>query len=182
MLYKYIQNVPKSFDDFDVNIKSYKSKKILDSYIKKVRKFLMDYEENNKLLENEKGESRKEFSDEDILNAIEMVYYDSVQSPPVRLRISLSNMIEKLWFLYGVIAFLLNSAVFLYSRNRLPFQDGGVSIDEEGMKVATYKELADGLYQKYLMGLKEEKIRYNIETFYGNGGYGTSFPGVNYFY
>jgi hypothetical protein len=152
------------------------TKRPLDSYIKKVRKYLKDYKVKNQLLEDEDGNPIEENTDEDILNAIEFVYYDAVQCPPVRMHIPLSEMSHKLWFLWGVVAFILDSTALDNVRNALAVQDGGVAIDPETYKASTYAGIAAGLALRYERGLKAEKVRYNYENFYGGQGYGTDPP------
>lgn len=148
----------------------------LDAYIKKVRKFLKDYKKNNQLMADEDGNAIEENTDEDIMNAIEFIYYDAVQAPPVRMNIPLSEMSNKLWFLWGVIAFILDSTALGNVRNALAVQDGGVAIDPETYRAATYSSLADKLSAKYNEGLMRDKIRFNYENFYGSSGYGTDIP------
>jgi len=152
------------------------TKRPLDAYVKKVRKYLKDYKAKNQLLEDADGNPTEENTDEDILNAIEFVYYDAVQRPPVRMYIPLSEMSNKLWFLWGVVAFLLDSTALENARNALAVQDGGVSIDPETYRAGTYANIAAGLAIKYENGLRAEKIRYNYENFYGGQGYGTDPP------
>ena len=156
------------------------TKRPLDAYIKKVRKYLRDYKAKNQLLVDEDGNSIEENTNEDIMNAIEFVYFDAVQCPPVRMNIPLSHMSHKLWFLWGVVAFLLDSDALDNARNALAVQDGGVGIDPETYKAGIYSSIAANLAVKYENGLRAEKVRYNLENFFGGQGYGTNPPSSAY--
>lgn len=145
----------------------------LDQYVNKVRMYLRDFKQKNKLLEDDNGNPRVENTNEEIQNAIEFVYYDAVQAPPVKMNIPLSEMSAKIWFLWGVVAFLLDSNAIENSRNALAVSDGGATIDPETYKVSTYSNIAINLWTKYTDGLTKDKIRFNYENFYSGSQIGT---------
>jgi hypothetical protein len=138
--------------------------------------YLRDFKAKNQLTEDIDGNPIEENTEEEIRNAIEFVYYDAIQAPPVRFNMPLSEMSKKLWFLWGVIAFILDSTALENVRNALPVSDGGVSIDPETYRANTYSNIAANLTNKYNEGLMADKIRYNYQNFYGGQGYGTDPP------
>lgn len=151
----------------------------LETYIKRIRLHLKDFAERNQLIDGE------ESTDAQIEEAITSVYNHCVIAPPKKMDIPLLDMTKFMWFKFGVIAQLLDAEALLNIRNTLPYQDGGVQIDEN-YKAGPYSTYAMNLFSKFEMGLKEQKIRYNIDSFqwggtdwmygrnygYGNNSYG----------
>ena len=133
-----------------------------ESYIKRIRKYLKDFEEKNDLL------NRLESEDEDIEEAIDSVYNHAVISPPIKLTQSLEDMTKYLWFRFGVIAFLLDSEAILNIRNTLPYSDSGTHVDENA-KAGPYTNMAINYWGKFDQGLKELKLKQNLESFGWNG-------------
>jgi len=146
---------------------------VLQQYTNKVRIFFRDFAAKNELLEDSEGNPRQENTNDEIKFAIESVYLDSCQAPPKVWVKPLSELQNKLWFMWGVCAFLLDSNTFLNARNTLPMQDGGVEINPEGYKVTMYSQAAINLWAKYDAGLIKDKIRYNYESFYADSNVGT---------
>lgn len=134
----------------------------LENYTKRVRLYLKDFDDRNELIK------RKESSDEEIMEAIQSVYDHCVMAPPVKMPIPLGEMTKFLWFKFGVVSQLLDSEAILNIRNALPYQDGGVQIDEN-YKAGPYSTYASNLWQKFEVALKEQKLRYNIDNFSWGG-------------
>lgn len=153
---------------------------VLQEFKNKVRVFLKDFKEKNGLLEDIDGNQRVENTDDEIKFAIEAIYNDSCEAPPKRWKIPLSSASKRLWFLYGVVGFLLDMNTFENARNTLPMSDGGVEINPEGFKTTQYANAALLFKQKYEDLLFKDKVRYNIESFYGDGVEGTSLT-ANYY-
>jgi hypothetical protein len=148
----------------------------LETYIKRIRLFLKDFTEKNQLLDGE------ESTNDVISEAITSVYNHCVIAPPVKMDMPLEDMTKFIWFKFGVVSQLLDSEAILNIRNTLPYQDGGVQVDEN-YKAGPYSTYAINLWQKFETGLKEQKLRYNIDKFrwggtdwvYGhNYGYGNN--------
>ena len=133
----------------------------LETYTKRIRLHLKDFAEKNQLILEKSG---IESSDEAIQEAITSVYNHCVVAPPKRMELSLADMTKFIWFKFGVVSQLLDSEAILNIRNTLPYQDGGVQIDEN-YKAGPYSTYASNLWQKFEMGLKEQKIHYNIDSF-----------------
>lgn len=143
---------------------------VKDKYILEIRSFLRDYKEKNQLLMGE-----FETEDSAIGTAIDAVYRHAVNEPPIVLRnISLETMINFLWFKYGVVAYILDSVVFENLRNALPYQDGGVQIDEN-YKAGPFQLLAKQYQDKFDVELQKFKIKYNYSSF-NWGGTSDSYP------
>lgn len=146
----------------------------LETYIKRIRLHLKDFAERNQLIDGE------ESTDAQIEEAIISIYNHCVIAPPKKMDIPLLDMTKFMWFKFGVIAQLLDAEALLNIRNTLPYQDGGVQIDEN-YKAGPYSTYAMNLFSKFEMGLKEQKIRYNIDSFQW-GGTDWMYGGSNYGY
>lgn len=129
-----------------------------EKYINRIRKYLKDLVAKNQLLDGFESE------DEDIEEAIDSVYDHLVISPPIKMDISLNDATKYLWFRWGVIAFLLDSEAILNTRNTLPYNDGGTHVDENA-KAGPYSQMAINYWQKFDLGLRDAKLRYNLQTF-----------------
>ena len=135
-----------------------------EKYITEIRNYMRDFEERNEILLDQ-----KESSDAQIESAIDAVYRHAVNAPPVKLEgTTLEDLANMLWFKYGVVAQLLESIVIENIRNTLPYQDGGIQIDEN-YKAGPYSQMAQTMQQKFDLGLSAYKLKYNIESFSWGG-------------
>jgi len=137
-------------------------------FVSSLREELRDYPESNELLTDSEGKPRKETKDRFLLNATNIIYNDAVERPPKRMPIPINQMINFLWFRRGVLSYILESVAFENIRNQMPISDGGVSIDEN-LKGNTFYSIAQKLKNDYELGLSDQKIKYNYDTF-GWGG------------
>ncbi len=144
-----------------------------ERYIGRIRRYLKDFKEKNKLMEDIDGTQIEESSDEMINDAIDAVYDDALIAPPVKLVLSLNEITKHLWFLYGVCGYLLDSAALESIRNTMPLQDGGISIDDN-FKSGPFTNAAQNLWAKYAEGLTRLKLKTNIEAFEWIGTSGRS--------
>lgn len=144
-----------------------------EKYIGRVRRYLRDFKEKNKLLEDMEGDNAEESTDEMINDAIDAVFDDATIAPPVKLNIPLEDLTKHLFFLYGVTAFLLDSVAIESIRNTMPLQDGGISIDDN-FKSGPFSTAAQNLWAKYAEGLTRLKLKTNIEQFEWLGTSGRS--------
>ncbi len=144
-----------------------------EKYVTRIRRFLKDTIAKNQLIDGLESE------DEDIEEAIDSVYDHFVIAPPVRLDVPFEDATKHLWFRWGVLAFLLDSEAIMNIRNELPYSDGGVNINENA-KSGPYTQLALNYWQKFDAGLRDLKLKHNLESFPwgGTGWYEDSYLGM----
>jgi hypothetical protein len=131
-----------------------------DEFKNKVRDYIKDHPVLNKLIE-------QEFTDSDIDFAIDLAIDDFNNTPPYSLTINSFNEFPSLSLLLdGTLIFLLRGRQLWYSRNRLPYMDGDISVDPYN-KAGEYAAIINQIAQNYVntkMMLKKTK---NLEEFYG---------------
>lgn len=95
---------------------------VMDKAIGRLRKFLRDIDELNKLLEG------KESTDSQLRMAIEDALDDWNSTPPRLAPAKLENHPSPRLLLRGAAIEVLCSAGIFYSRNRLNYSDGGITV------------------------------------------------------
>ena len=118
-----------------------------------IRMFLVDYPEVNKLLDKE------EFSPERIMAAIKMTVMRFNEMSP-HTRYLPETFPFKYMLLIGVVAHLLKSEVLYRNRNRLQYNDGGISIDDNAM-ADTYAAIMGKMDLDFKEAAKSKKIEIN---------------------
>lgn len=131
-----------------------------EEYIAKFRDFIKDHPDLNKLIP-------QEFTPVQIDFAIEQVLDDYNNTPPLFSdKITFENFPSFRLMFLGTILFLLQGQQLWYSRNRLPYVDGDITIDPYN-KIGEYSSLINMFFQEYINlknGFKKAK---NMEDFYG---------------
>jgi hypothetical protein len=101
-----------------------------------------------------------EFEDTEIAAAMRWVVDRWNNTPPPVCMYSYANFPYRYWWIRGTMIQLLNIAVKRYARNRLPYQAGGVTIDDQN-KAAEYQGIADREFKEFEEWFKMEKRRQN---------------------
>ena len=94
----------------------------MDQYVGRLRKFLRDIDELNKLLDG------KESSDSQLRMAIEDALDDWNITPPLIAKVTLENHPSRRLLIRGAAIEVLTSAGIFYARNRLNYSDGGITV------------------------------------------------------
>ena len=102
-----------------------------------------------------------EFEDTEIVAAIRWVVDKWNDTPPPVDRYSYFNFPFRYWWLKGTCIELLRLAARRYARNRLAYQAGGVTIDDQN-KAGDYEGLASRMYAEFDEWFKMEKRRQNM--------------------
>lgn len=109
-----------------------------------------------------------EFSDAEITLAIRHTVDLWNETPPPVVYYSTENFPYRYWWTRGTMAHLLQMAARRYMRNRLAYQAGGVSIDDQS-KAAEYMQHAGQLLDEYKEWMLKEKVRINMESCWATG-------------
>lgn len=128
-------------------------------FINRVRDYIKDRPELNKLFD-------REFTDADIDLAIDLAIDDYNNTPPVLANVEYKDFPSLALLFKGVIIYLLQGKQLWYSRNRLPYMDGNISIDPYN-KAPEYFQLISMLSQEYYNMKMQIKKTQNLENFYG---------------
>lgn len=139
----------------------------------RIRTYLSDYKEKNKLLVDEDGNPVEETSDDMIYLAIDVMVDDANSTPPIVTRFTVEEWMKHKFFLFGCVAWILDSVSIENIRNTMPMGDGGVNIDDT-YKAGPFSTHALNLWGKYEEGLKQLKIKTNLESMDWLGTSGTS--------
>lgn len=91
-------------------------------YLGMLRKFLRDIDELNKLLD------RKESSDNQLQLALDMALDDWNMTPPIFYPATYESVPSPNLLIRGAVIQVLTSAGILYSRNKLDYSDGGITV------------------------------------------------------
>lgn len=102
--------------------------------------------------------------------------------PNIGVRHSVQSFPYRYWWLEATRAELYRILGEWLRRNRLPFQGGGMNVDEVGTKAQEYRQDATETWQRYEAWVRSEKIRINLENCYGSvpglyGGYTGGYMG-----
>lgn len=141
----------------------------LDEYVSKLRRYLRDHSELNRLIE--RGE---ELGDEDLEFALEMAIDEFNTTPPPIGEFTLSGFPSDSLLMRGAATFALESAGILQSRNRLDYSDDGLTVRVSD-KAQDYQSWIQSFTQKYFNRLRQIKIQKNMQNAYG--GFGSDYGG-----
>lgn len=125
--------------------------------ITKVRKFVRDSKDLNRLFENE-----YENSDSQIESAIEWCIMDWNASPPVLDTITLDTFPNDYLLCLGSVSYLLQSAAVGQARNRINYSDGGISVNISD-KEQSYIAISNMFTNDYERKKTEWKRRENLD-------------------
>jgi hypothetical protein len=128
--------------------------------VKRLRMFLRDDAALNKLI------TGKESSDSQLLFALEDSVDDFINTPPLIGRWTLDNHPSRRILIHGAAIEVLRSTGLLQSRNRLSYNDGGVSVQVSD-KAGEYQTWLSEFSSNYERSKRELKMALNIEQCYG---------------
>jgi len=128
----------------------------------RLRIYLRDFKEKNKLLVDDEGNPVEETSDDMLYLAIDVITDDANVTPPVVTKFTVDQWMKHKFFLWGCVAWILDSVAIENIRNTMPMVDGGVSIDDT-YKAGPFSTHALNLWGKYEEGLKLFKLKVNLE-------------------
>lgn len=120
-----------------------------------VSQFLNDYPEVNRLIDG------KEFTSDRIQTAIKFVLSEWNETPPVINVFTESNFPYKTTLLYGVVGFLFRGEAAFQERNHLPYQSGGLSVDDSN-KSNAYIQFANMFDNKFQNLMQRQKVQENL--------------------
>lgn len=125
--------------------------------IAEVRLHLRDYPENNLLLDE------YEFDEAEIAMAAErcIMYFNELM-PPIQRKFSTRNFPFRYHWLEGITYYLFMIAANWHRRNRLPYQAGGVSVDDIG-KEKDYMQAAMMYEKNWKEWAIRQKVSLNME-------------------
>lgn len=132
-----------------------------EEYIDRLRRFVRDREELNRLLDFE-----KESEDKDLKIALESALDEINGFPPIIKHWSFDEFPYPSLLLRGAAIWLLESAGIMKSRNRLQYQDGGTSVNVND-KAGEYQSWIQNFTQKYFQRLKQFKVQKNMDRAWG---------------
>jgi hypothetical protein len=142
----------------------------LDKAVGRLRKFLRDIDELNKLLEG------KESSDSQLRMAVEDALDDWNNTPPLIAKVTLESHPSPRLLLRGAAIEVLMSAGIFYSRNRLNYSDGGITVAVYD-KAQDYQSWANQFVADYERKKIEVKKAINISQ--GWGGLQSEYREIN---
>lgn len=109
------------------------------------------------------------FSDAELGAAIRRpVDYWNEALPNVGVRHTVQSFPYRYWWLEATRAELYRMLGDWLRRNRLPFQGGGMNVDEVGTKAQEYRQDYAETWQRFEAWVRAEKIRLNLESCYGS--------------
>jgi len=109
-----------------------------------------------------------EFTDADISFCIRRIVDMWNETPPPVAIYSTDNFPYRFWWTQGAMALLLQMSARRYSRNRLAYSAGGVSIDDQS-KAAEYLQQSQSLLEEYKQFMMQEKVRINMSYCWSSG-------------
>ena len=129
-------------------------------YIERVRRYLKDNSDYNRLVEGE------EFSDQDISDALDQAVADW-NAIGRKTHYKLESIPEPQSLIMLAVSHLLIMGGIRRERNRLPYSDGGVTVSPDE-KLQTYSNAASLLFQLAAKRIERYKLRllfgYGMET------------------
>lgn len=111
-----------------------------------------------------------EFDDTEIAMAIRWVVDRWNNTPPPVNTYSYFNFPFRYWWLKGTCIELMRMAAKRYARNRLAYQAGGITIDDQN-KSAEYEQIAAREFQEFDEWFKMEKRRQNMDRAWSTNYY-----------
>jgi hypothetical protein len=110
------------------------------------------------------------FDDAEIAAAIERVVdYWNDSLPPLDVTYSTQNFPFRYWWVEGTIAILFRMAAEYYRKNHLPYQAGGLAIDDFN-KAQEYEQAAQLRWQQFTQWAQSRKMAMNLDQCYGRVG------------
>ena len=97
--------------------------------------------------------------------------------PPLRLNFTTTTFPYREMWLKGIQGYLMEIAANNYRRNHLPYNAGGVSVDDKN-KAAAYDAYANALIQDFRAMVQAKKVEINIASF--SGSIGSDYSGFYY--
>lgn len=129
-------------------------------YTGMLRRFLRDIDELNKLL------AKKESSDKQLEMALDMALDDWNMTTPIINLVSFTDHPCPNLLLRGAAIQVLISAGILYSRNKLAYSDGGVTVQSSD-QAAEYTGWLQLITQDYERKKQAIKVQLNLESCWG---------------
>jgi len=126
-----------------------------------LRKFLRDIDELNKLLD------RKETSDNQLELALDMALDDWNMTPPPLYLVDYTNFPSPNMLIRGATIQVLTSAGILYSRNKLDYSDGGITVrvSDQAQEYMAWLNMISNDYERKKLELKKA---INLAMCWGN--------------
>lgn len=115
-----------------------------------------------------------EFTSDEIVFSIVRPIAEWNEMPPHVAHYTCHNFPYKEMWLKGIIAQLLQTAAFHYTRNKMPSSHGGLTVDDKN-KDREYLMLAGAFREEWRNWMLTEKVRINIRI--GRGGIGSIYGG-----
>ena len=134
-----------------------------------VRLFIRDRPEYNRLLDKE------EFSQEQIDQAMKLTVMAFNEISPFT-QYQVENFPFQYLLLIGTVYHLFFGGGILRSRNRLPYQTNGVSIDDEAHGDVELNLAQNKLAQEFTSGATQRKIEMNVSRGWGHVPSEYTFP------
>lgn len=130
-------------------------------YTQMLRKFLRDIDELNKLLD------RKETSDNQLELALDMALDDWNMTPPPLYLVDYTNFPSPNMLIRGATIQVLTSAGILYSRNKLDYSDGGITVrvSDQAQEYMAWLNMISNDYERKKLELKKA---INLAMCWGN--------------
>ena len=130
-------------------------------YLGMLRKFLRDIDELNKLLD------RKESSDNQLQLALDMALDDWNMTPPILYPVTYESVPSPNLLIRGATIQILTSAGILYSRNKLDYSDGGITVrvSDQTQEYLAWLNMIVNDYERKKLELKKF---YNIAMCWGS--------------
>ena len=130
-------------------------------YTQMLRKFLRDIDELNKLLD------RKETSDNQLELALDMALDDWNMTPPPLYMVDYTNFPSPNMLIRGATIQVLTSAGILYSRNKLDYSDGGITVrvSDQAQEYMAWLNMIANDYERKKLELKKS---INLAMCWGN--------------
>ena len=127
--------------------------------VDEIRIFIRDSSpDENLLLDN------FEFDLADLCQAAVLgVQYWNESQPPLWLRFNTVTYPAKYWWMHAIAGYMLMFAAHRYRRNQLPYQAGGISIDDQN-KEQQYLATGSRMVQEYKEWVKQKKVQINCEA------------------
>lgn len=143
----------------------------LEEYLIGLPMFIKDRPECNKLIEG------TEFTPEEIKMALIMALEKFNTTPPLVLTYSLEQFPIVSMLMLGATARLMDMAVIAKNRNRLPYSDAGLSVDDDG-QAPQYQQVKQIMMQEFEEWMRNYKKAINVEQCYGgiSSEYSITYP------
>lgn len=109
----------------------------------------------------------EEFDLAEVANAVEKcVRHWNEALPPIDQKYRTATWPWRMNMLDGVTSYLYRMAARHYRRVHLPYQAGGLAVDDKN-KSAEYEQIAAALWQQYASWVQDQKVVLNVQGAYG---------------